>query len=344
MKRSILFRVDAVPEIGLGHFYRSFSLAQILKHSFNIEFAMSANSANSCFEILKKAQLSFQSLPDFTYSIPDERGNAEIGFDLHAALNGIDVVVLDGYWFGSGYQHRLRDTGVKVVLIEDSGEGLYHADLIINTAPGLNEADYSTDSLKPLFALGTEYSLLRPGFNKAARLPVSHKDSLGEVLVCFGGADFLNKTFDVVKWFLINTTLKVHAIVGSDYEHEQSLEILSKGFPKLEISSGLDEDQMISSMQRADLGVVPSSGILYECIACRLPVISSAYTENQKKIFFGLKSKKAFFPIEDFSLLELARAFGAITKEFMHQIVTNQVKLVDGNSEGRYQKLFNILC
>lgn len=339
-----MFRVDANEKIGSGHFYRCFSLAQMLKNSYNIVFAMSGNSSKVCPSILKEGGIDCLFLKPFDYSTPDERIDKEIGFDLSNYLEGIDCVVLDGYWFGPRYQQDLRDTGVKIAMIEDSGQGLYCADLIINTALGLNKVDYTIESLNSLFALGAEYSLLRQGFIKAARLPVSHKDNLEEVLVCFGGADYLNKTFDVVKWFLINTTLKVHAILGANYRNKQSLEDLKEEFPKLQISNSLDEYDMISCMHRADFGVVPASGILYECMACRLPVISSAYVENQKRIFLGLEPKLAFFPIQDFSQSELARAFKAMTKQLMHQMVTNQVKLVDGNSGERFQKLFKALC
>lgn len=170
---NVVFRVDANATIGYGHFYRCLSLAQMLSEEYIISFAM-ADPSMLIMESLSALPFGLIELPGFVYKTPDERTpDEEMPFDMEAFLGEIQIVVLDGYWFGPAYQKALNAQEVKVVVVEDHGRGHYLADLIVNHAPGLEAAAYSTDRDHSEFALGTDYSLLRPQFLQQAKLKVA---------------------------------------------------------------------------------------------------------------------------------------------------------------------------
>src|SRR5690554_4566777 len=130
-QKSILFRTDANSTIGWGHFYRSLALAQMLASDFDISFAV-ADPLPQIKNILHNHDLDLIALPALNYTSPDNRQDNEFECDLTGHLKGIDIVVVDGYWFKEKFLNSLRKENVKIVVIEDNGSGIYNADMIIN--------------------------------------------------------------------------------------------------------------------------------------------------------------------------------------------------------------------
>jgi len=345
-KGKVLFRVDATPEIGTGHFYRCLSLAAMICSEFDVCFGMATEDVK-IKTILETRGFHLIKLADFNYKPPDDRDDSEeIPFDLEDHLHMVDLVVLDGYWFGRHYQEALRAFEAKIVVIEDHGGGHFFADLIVNVAAGLKPEDYTSDNQQVVKALGPSFALLREGFlQKAQEKNHSTNKLIERVFVCFGGSDFYNKTLEVSKWILINSKMNVHAVLGDGYSYMNLMNGLAEDFQgRVNISKGLNEIDMIQVIDQSTLGVVPSSGVLFECIACRLPVISGLYTNNQEQIYRGLVDEFVFLPAEDFSNEHLSKAWGMFTPDTEKLMIKNQERLIDGKSAERFRTLFKSLC
>lgn len=340
-KPRILFRVDANSLIGWGHFYRSLSLALMLRSEFNISFAI-AGVGPQAQDILNKHGFHLIPLPEQEYSLPDGRGSEEFPFDLEGQLDETDIVVLDGYWFGGVYQRELRKQRVKVAVIEDAGRGRYDADLIINHAPGLDKKNYQTSATNPAFALGPEYCLLRPAFLMVARMPYKQKKELEKILVSFGGSDYHNFTVKTLDWFLQNTEVQLVVVTGVAYQHREQLQRQAERWAeRVILKQNLGEREMCQTMMEADASILPASGILFEAIACRLPVISGTYTGNQQSIFKGFLHEDVLINGGDFS--DLSQAWVELQQENLLKMQRRQANLIDGKSPERFKKIFACL-
>ena len=344
IKSKILFRVDAQPEIGYGHFFRSFALAKMLEEDYDISFAM--GRADEVIKLmLLEANYDLILLRSFDYAFPDKRENEEVVFDLNEHIHDFDLVVLDGYWFGPNYQSKLRAFDVKVVLIEDNGGGTYKADVLINPAEGLSYDNYVVDNKKAAKLLGSKYALLREPFLRAAKETIVQDRKGFHVFICFGGSDILNKTLEVTKWFLDHTSVNLRIVVGNAYPHISSLQELALHHSaRVSLLKGLSQDEMVEEMKSASLGVVPASGVLIEAIACRLPIISGVYAKNQNRIYQGFLDRKAFIPAPEFSPSELKSAWDEINEIGLKNILMNQIALLDGKSGERIRKTIKSLC
>lgn len=340
----ILFRVDAQIEIGYGHFYRSFALAKMLNEDFDISFAMGKVDEGVRL-MLSNADFQLILLKPFDYTFPDKRENEELAFDLSECIHDFDFVVLDGYWFGPNYQSKLRDYDVKVLLIVDKGSGSYKADVLMNPAEGLSSENYTIDNEKAQKLLGSNYALLREPFLRAARETIAQDRKDFHVFICFGGSDILNKTLEVTKWFIDHTSVNLHIVVGNAYPYMKSLkEFALHHSNRMTLLKGLSQDEMVEEMKSASLGVVPASGILLESIACRLPVISGVYAENQNRIYHGFLERKVFVPAPEFRPTELKSAWDKINQIGFKDILMNQIALLDGKSGERIRKIIKSLC
>lgn len=341
-KPKILFRVDANNKIGWGHFYRSLALADMLKNDFDIQFAMAVPPSKS-LEELEKKHFECLSIPPQEYTTPDHRGNAELEFDLAESVSGIDIVILDGYWFGHKYQQHLRQYSVKVVIIEDDGKGEYLADMIVNHAPNLAKESYHSDNENCLFALGPQYAMLRPSFLKVAKEQYAPKSRISKIFVAFGGSDYFNLSYKIIRWLLTSTALDVQVVVGSGYQHLTDLKGMVKLYPdKLRLSRNLSEGEMVAAMKRADLGIVPASGMLFEAISCRLPTITGLYTDNQRNVYNGFLKKAV--AMDGGSFTNLSQMERHLQEEDLEKYQERQAEIIDGYSAERLMVLLKILA
>jgi len=310
----------------------------MLQKDFDICFAMAAPEAATLSALSEKGFEAI-ALPAQEYTVPDERGTQELSFDLGNQLDKIDIVVLDGYWFGPAYQQALRKYPVKIAIIEDDGKGCYWADLIINHAPGIMPQAYYAQPYTQ-FALGLEYALLRPAFLEQAR-KVRSFDKIETLFICFGGSDFKNLTQSTLEVALeFKGFKKIIVVTGAAYQFTEGFTYLVALDQRIDHRHSLGEPQMLHAMLEAELAIVPASGILFECLAARLLVISGTYTENQLKIYEGFRKLNIFFDAIDFSPSNLSMALKAVFRSKNE----NQVTTIDGRSYIRLQQIFSALC
>ena len=71
------------------------------------------------------------------------------------------LMIIDGYQFASDYQKNLKETGYKVIYIDDLTQDHMYADIVINHSPSANYEQYDSEKYTK-FALGLRYALLRP--------------------------------------------------------------------------------------------------------------------------------------------------------------------------------------
>lgn len=263
----IILRADGSSRMGLGHLVRSLALAQMLESDFTVTFV--AKEAPSFFEkeVLAKGF--------FYRQVATER-------EWFNELTTQQVVVLDGYHFGIALQRDIRRAGAKLACIDDLHDQPFEAELIINHAPGVSEADY-TALPHTRFALGLGYALLRPSFLQATQ--ISRKvGTVDTLLICFGGADVHNATGAVLAWAVAKEQLKkIIVVTGAAYRHEDDL-IPLLAAERVRYYHNVGEEVIVDLMLQASAAVVPSSSILFEIIACgTVPIIS--YTANNQKFF-----------------------------------------------------------
>lgn len=311
-------RADGSNFLGLGHLIRSLSLAQYLKEHYRVSFV-------------------FRQIPD---SIKKKLNSSGFGLieikDEEEALSlphAESIVVLDGYQFSSEYQKRWKQKKCKVISIDDTQEGIFYSDLIINQAPGIQIEQYNAQWYTQ-FALGPDYTLLRLPFIKAAR-NIRRVENISTVLICFGGSDYNNltkKCAQIAKEF--NQFKRIIIITGSAYNHSLEHSVFTDS--RIEHYSDVSAKKMAALMKLSDLAIVPASGILFEALAVGCRVISGYYNENQLQIYHGFKNLEAFTDAKTFRDDEIVNALSTIKPGKTEHII-------DGESPNRFVELFKKL-
>jgi UDP-2,4-diacetamido-2,4,6-trideoxy-beta-L-altropyranose hydrolase len=319
MACKVFFRTDGNGQIGLGHITRCLALAQMLQSKFAISFFCKEIPVEIKEVILNRGfEVNLITSEDLFLSV----------------LHGNEIVVVDHYDFDIQYYNKIKQQKSKLVVIDDLHTGRFNADLIINHAPGILPADYNSGP-STIFALGTEFLLLRPSFLAAAK---NRKvvQTIETILVCFGGSDPDQLTGRIAKLLVDKKKYKkVILVYGAAATISQQVVELVNVNQNLECHQGLSEEQMFEVMLKADLAIVPSSGILLEVLSVGCKVISGYYIANQKIIFDRFKNLGLILSAEDFSTEKINQALNQVNSFASRQDFT-----FDGNSDKKLLKLF----
>lgn len=181
------------------------------------------------------------------------------------------------------------------------------------------------------------YTLLRPAFLKEAKQERKIKD-IENLLICFGGADMFNLSLKSLKAAVgANLYNEIHVIIGASYLTKSLLEDFTKHRDNIFLYENIKEKEIIRIMKGSDLAIVPSSGILFEALACGCEAISGYYIDNQQEIYQGFKNLDLIHPAEDFADID------SILANSKNLDIKNNKKLIDGLSGERLLKCFQEL-
>ena len=341
MKPSIYFRADGGTSIGMGHIVRCLALAEMLKDDFDITFCYQKTDKN--VDDLISGSIKKTMFLDKT---DDLKSDAE---RFCANLNHKDIVVLDGYNFGTEYQQTIKNKGCKLVCIDDLHACHQVADIVINHADGVAESDYSAESYTK-FCLGLDYVLLRPAFLNP-KTTLRRITSVKKVFISMGAADINNITQKFTEALIqIKGIEEIHLMLGAINPNLGSIDklIAENKHVKIIKHFNISADELATLLENCDVSICPASSISLESSAIGIGLVSGFTAANQLGILNGLVNHKAAISFGDMNLLsvaEIKNKFETIVNnpEQLNDLVLNQSKMIDGKSPERLRKVFKNL-
>ncbi|MDY8138675.1 UDP-2,4-diacetamido-2,4,6-trideoxy-beta-L-altropyranose hydrolase [Aquimarina sp. 2201CG5-10] len=336
MKKKILFRADGNTITGLGHLYRLFALAEVYKQSYEYTYI---TKSSSTVEVIPE---------DYNIVVIDKQIDLlEEPLWLASRYNPEEhIIIADGYHFTSSYQKSIKDLGFSLIFIDDLAKEHMYADIVINHSSSSQVSDFKSEDYTQ-FALGTEYSLLRPAFLELAK----EKRTINKIntaFICFGGADKFNFSYQTAKVLLeIDQVSNIHIVIGAAYNGDEINELKHKFPQRIRVYRNLSEKELIKVMKLCNLAIAPTSTILYELLCVKMPIISGYFVENQKSVYNWFNQKKCFYGIGDFCDFDFKKLKDIIVKfsdvSLLQSYINNQSKCIDGNQKERFLKLVNNL-
>jgi UDP-2,4-diacetamido-2,4,6-trideoxy-beta-L-altropyranose hydrolase len=211
-----------------------------------------------------------------------------------AAADGLaaDLVVFDHYGF-SQTAHRRVAGGRRTVVIDELANRPLAADLVVDTGPNRDPADYAGLAGPAARILtGPRYALVRPEFVALRESALARRGSEGavrKVLVSMGLTDMGGITAQVVALLSAQPGRTVfEVVVDPDSPSRPALSAIARDDPRIRLIP-LTRD-LPRLMFEADAAVGAGGGATWERCTLGLPSLLVVLAENQRPSAHALKS------------------------------------------------------
>lgn len=336
--QSLLVRADVSTRMGAGHAMRCFALAKAWQNTGGcVTFAMA--------ETIPGIEARFRNNGVQVEHVASNAGSREDADETSnlARRNRAGWTVVDGYQFAPAYHRQLKDSGLRVLMVDDDGRfPEYCADFVLNQNLAANEQMYARRGSCTRLLLGTEYALLRPEFLAGAQSretpPVAR-----HLLVTMGGSDADNVTLKVMQALAgVSRGLETTIVVGLGNPHSEQLGVLAGGLPQVRLER--NPPDMASLMRRADMAVSAAGSTCWELAFLGVPMIVAVLATNQQGIAKVLAEGDVAVSLgwhANLSPSQISEAIEQLAGDSAHRLAMSKAgqKLVDGRGAERVVKV-----
>ncbi len=270
-----VFVVRGNKSVGMGHVYRSLSLADAFLGN-QIQF-LAFDSSNEAIDLIIQSGYkceALESLEAVSERIAEVRPS---------------IVINDILDTEESYIRNVRISKTFVVNFEDLGRGSLSANLVFNSL-------YEFSSPPPNHRFGAKYVCLREDFLLFPPAPL--RDSATTLLLTFGGVDENNltvKTCRILPRLLSKSSLEqVLVVLGPGYIHRAEFASCMGELPP-EVRSKIQVHESVNNMaklmRKADIAVTSNGRTVYELAAMGVPGVTIAQNDRETLHLFSRYSE-----------------------------------------------------
>lgn len=280
----IVFITSGGLEMGMGHVYRSISLAE--------EIAKFGNKVDIHF-LTKSNDIVINKIKNSGFKVirpKDYEGELELLKKINPNVVIIDRLNVQEYFVKA----IRRSLDPKIVIFDNVSSANKYADVIVNAIVGSNfrNRKFWDSSTNSLYFYGPRYLILKREFYKYKKKKKTDKEK--KILLIFGGSDPSNLTSKILnRIMMLKQDLDIEIILGPYFIYFDELnKILEKNKAKRErIKIYKDVKNVADKMHNVDL-VITSPGLsMFEALYIGTPVIAICQNLLQKDTYSN------FFPL-----------------------------------------------
>jgi len=339
---SLIFRVDASPDIGTGHLMRCMALGQTWKDAGGNVIFITACQNNALLQRLRAEDFDIHLIPDSYPNTSDWIHTKNIISNYSNAW-----IILDGYHFDENYQIRIKELGNKLFLIDDTAHlDRYYADIMLNQNLHADELNYHCEPYTKLL-LGTKYVLLRKQFMRWQGWRRKIPDIAHKVLITLGGSDPSNQTLKIIRALqkVDIRGLEVVVVVGASNPHFREIQSTTRN-SRFVIRLIRNATDMPELMAWADIAVSAGGSTSWELAFMGLPALLIVLAENQRRSAKLLAERKVFLGLgegQNVKVQDIAQALKNVLQncEIRKKLSQKEHLLVDGMGVERIIKILS---
>ncbi len=286
--KTFIFRVDASPEMGFGHFMRMLALAQMLEKKRHNIYFVTLSSSTTLIEILVAQRFNFNLIKSSFHENTDLINLVSFAKKVNA-----NWIVIDGYHFSSNYEKYIKQNlpNIKLMRIEDLPVRHHFADVLLSPNFDSENMKFSTES-NTIQLLGLRYLILRKEFyenkiNTSRELNLSQNN----ILITLGGGTAQS---DIANLILARTLSEVS---NNDYSFTLVAGKMSENFDeirgilKCKQALLLHTNNMLQLIMQTDIAIVSGGSTMWEMMYSGIPILTIALTEEQNNYLKKIEAK-----------------------------------------------------
>ncbi|MFK4534013.1 UDP-2,4-diacetamido-2,4,6-trideoxy-beta-L-altropyranose hydrolase [Bradyrhizobium ottawaense] len=298
MDKTVVFRVDASVEMGLGHLTRCLTLANALAGSAVRSYFLMRSHAAGLVHMVERAGHAVRLLPDpaepalepgcdavpHAHWLPTTRQkDAEQTCSALAEIGRVEWLIVDHYALDIRWERACRRDGLRILVIDDLADRDHDCEVLLDQNLVFQMEVRYRDRVPTACVqlLGPGYAMLRPEFAEQRALLTPRSGKISRILICFGGSDPTNETAKALTAIAILATsqLAVDVVIGPSNPNTGSVHALCRQMPNVALHPS--STNIAELMRRADLSIGAGGVMNWERCCLGLPVLALDIAKNQ---------------------------------------------------------------
>ena len=336
MKKNLFIRVDASPEIGIGHIMRCLTLAQELKNNFDKIIFLTRKDSGDFTETIMKNEFE-------VIFIPTNNDSDIIKNLITTYSENKNFLLIDHYDVDSNFESSLKNIFEKIFVIDDLANRKHDCDLLIdqNYYRDLNHRYKKLIQNDTITLLGSKYAIIRPEFRNINKKTIKKNSQIKKILVSFGGSDPTNeckKALDAL-CSIENNQFEIVAIVGIYNNKFERLKKLYEKYSNIKIYRHVNDLSRL--MLNSDLFIGAGGTTTWERFYMGLPSIVIVISDDQKESIEFLSDMGHIINLglaKNVTSKTYVQTLQKLNSDLIYNMSLNNQKLVDGNGSNRIKK------
>ena len=336
MKKNLFIRVDASPEIGIGHIMRCLTLAQELKNNFDKIIFLTRKDSGDFTETIMKNEFE-------VIFIPTNNDSDIIKNLITTYSENKNFLLIDHYDVDSNFESSLKNIFEKIFVIDDLANRKHDCDLLIdqNYYRDLNHRYKKLIQNDTITLLGSKYAIIRPEFRNINKKTIKKNSQIKKILVSFGGSDPTNeckKALDAL-CSIENNQFEIVAIVGIYNNKFERLKKLYEKYSNIKIYRHVNDLSQL--MLNSDLFIGAGGTTTWERFYMGLPSIVIVISDDQKESIEFLSDMGHIINLglaKNVTSKTYVQTLQKLNSDLIYNMSLNNQKLVDGNGSNRIKK------
>ena len=336
MKKNLFIRVDASPEIGIGHIMRCLTLAQELKNNFDKIIFLTRKDSGDFTETIMKNEFE-------VIFIPTNNDSDIIKNLITTYSENKNFLLIDHYDVDSNFESSLKNIFEKIFVIDDLANRKHDCDLLIdqNYYRDLNHRYKKLIQNDTITLLGSKYAIIRPEFRNINKKTIKKNSQIKKILVSFGGSDPTNeckKALDAL-CSIENNQFEIVAIVGIYNNKFERLKKLYEKYSNIKIYRHVNDLSRL--MLNSDLFIGAGGTTTWERFYMGLPSIVTIISDDQKESIEFLSDMGHVINLglaKNVTMKTYIQTLQKLNSDLIYNMSLNNQKLVDGNGSNRIKK------
>ena len=336
MKKNLFIRVDASPEIGIGHIMRCLTLAQELKNNFDKIIFLTRKDSGDFTETIMKNEFE-------VIFIPTNNDSDIIKNIVTTNSENKNFLLIDHYDVDSNFESSLKNIFEKIFVIDDLANRKHDCDLLIdqNYYRDLNHRYEKLIQNDTITLLGSKYAIIRPEFRNINKKTIKKNSQIKKILVSFGGSDPTNeckKALDAL-CSIENNQFEIVAIVGIYNNKFEQLKKLYEKYSNIKIYRHVNDLSQL--MLNSDLFIGAGGTTTWERFYMGLPSIVTIISDDQKESIEFLSDMGHVINLglaKNVTMKTYIQTLQKPNSDLIYNMSLHNQKLVDGNGSNRIKR------
>lgn len=291
--RVAVFRVDAGPAIGMGHFMRCRTLAlEMLRRGWVVNFVGSGLPEELLHYQAVSSTINYVRFEPSLESMQDTKRFVTLLNERFSAK--LDFVIFDSYRFNRDDYAFMQLFGniAPIALINDLAEHDTPAQIVINPNPLFSPEPYERQKI-PCILCGEKYTLIRPEI-------LSRRDRTynpnGPIIVSLGGGDVVEPMLKVLQALPEIPDRDIIVSVSGSCPLDEIMAWQQADPARRIINTSTEKFPKL--LAAASLAITGGGGTLWEVYCLGIPSICVVWVDNQKNAGSIIKDQATGFLVD----------------------------------------------